>query len=426
MNTEAAIALVALLIGWSLVSGRLERLDVTGPILFVAAGLLLSNGPWAVIDVSIETSAVHSLAEITLALLLFADAARISPRDLRHGAGLPIRLLAIGLPLTFALGFGSAALLFTDLPWELAALLGAVLAPTDAALSASVVSDPALPQSIRRSLNVESGLNDGIATPVVTALIASAAVVIGVGALEDTASSHGAGAVVDLVGGLAIGAVVGYVGGFAVTRSRNHRWIDPGGGRIVALMLAVMAFLAAAAAGVNYFVAAFVAGLAFRTGVGHEDEEDIELPEQLGQVLALAVWFVFGAGLLWPGLELVDWRIALYAVLSLTVVRMAPVAISMVGAGYGRPAIAFIGWFGPRGLASVVFGLLIIEELPADDPRVGTVISTIVLTVLLSVVAHGISARPLTTWMGRQPLPAVDANGVDTPIRHRPRFGRHV
>ena len=103
-----------------------------------------------------------------------------------------------------------------------------------------------------------------------------------------------------------------------------------------------------------------------------------------------------GAALLLDGLEVVDWRIALYAVLSLTVVRMVPVAISMIGAGFTRPATLFIGWFGPRGLASVVFGLLIVEELPVDDPRVQTVLSTIVLTVLLSVVAHGISGRPLT------------------------------
>lgn len=424
MNAGAAIALVALLIGWSLVAGRLERLDVTGPILFVAAGLALANGPWALIDVSVETSAVHTLAEITLALLLFSDAARINPQDLRHSAGLPIRLLAIGLPLTLAFGFGLAAFLFTDLPWELAALLGAVLAPTDAALSASVVSDTALPQSIRRSLNVESGLNDGIATPVVTALIASAAVVIGVGVLEDTASTHGIGAVVDLIGGAAIGAIAGYLGGFALTRARDHQWIDPGGGRIVALMLSVMAFLVAEAAGVNYFVAAFVAGVAFRTGIGHDDDEVTELPELLGQVLALAVWFVFGAGLLWQGLELIDWRIAVYGVLSLTVVRMVPVAISMMGAGYGRPAIAFIGWFGPRGLASVVFGLLIIEELPADDQRVQTVLATIVFTVLLSVVAHGITARPLTAWMRGHS--STDEVTDGTPIRNRSPFGHRT
>ena len=188
-------------------------------------------------------------------------------------------------------------------------------------------------------------------------------------------------------------------------------------------MLAILAFLVAEAVGVNYFVAAFVAGITFRAGIGEDDEEATELPELIGQVLALAVWFMFGAVLLLDGLELVDWRIALYSVLSLTVVRMAPVAFSMIGAGFGRPATAFIGWFGPRGLASVVFGLLIVEELPVDDPRVRTVLSTIVLTVLLSVVAHGISGRPLSTWMGRHE-PASDGTIEDTVIRPRSAFGR--
>ena len=424
MSTGALIAFVGLLIGWSLLSGRLERLDVSGPIIFVVVGFVLCNGRWAVVDVSIETSAVHALAEITLALLLFADAARINPQDLRHSAGLPTRLLAVGLPLTFAVGFGLAALLFIDMPWELAALLGAVLAPTDAALSASVVSDTSLPESIRRSLNVESGLNDGIATPVVTALIAGTATVVGVGVLEDTASTHGIGALVDVCGGVVIGALVGYLGGLAVTQTRARGWVSPGGARIVALMLAVLAFLAAEVVGVNYFVAAFVAGFAFRTGLGHDDHEVTELPELIGQVLALGVWFVFGAGLLLDGLESVDWRIALYALLSLTVVRMVPVAISMLGGGYDRPTTMFIGWFGPRGLASVVFGLLIVEELPVDDPAVRTVLSTIVLTVLLSVLAHGISARPLAARMAR-PKPTADQLTDDQPIRHRSPYGSH-
>ena len=423
MNTGALIAFVVLLLGWSLVSGRLERLDVTGPIVFVAAGLILCNGPWAVIDLSIESGAVHGLAEVTLALLLFADAARVDPDDLRHSAGLPTRLLSIGLPITFALGFGLAAALFSDLPWELAALLGATLAPTDAALSASVVSDESLPQSIRRALNVESGLNDGIATPVVTSLIAASATVIGVGAIHETASTHGVGALIDLVGGVAVGVVAGFAGGRALSSARGAGWVTSGGERIVVLMLAGVAFLAAEEVGVNYFVAAFVAGIAFRAGIGEDDKEVTALPELIGQVLALAVWFAFGAQLVLEGLEIVDWRIALYAVLSLTVVRMVPVAISMLGTGFGRPSRLFIGWFGPRGLASVVFGLLIVEELPADEPGVQTVLSTIVLTVLLSVIAHGVSARPLAAWLQRaEPAPA---RGVDeSPIRHRPRFGR--
>ena len=425
MSVEALIALSALLFVWSVISGKLERLDVTGPIVFVAAGLVLCRGPWAVVEIEIESHSVHALAEITLALLLFADAARVNPKDLRHSAGLPTRLLAIGLPLTFALGAGLAAALLTDLPWELAALLGAVLAPTDAALSAGVVSDESLPQSIRRSLNVESGLNDGIATPAVTAFIAAAATVIGVGDIEDTASNSGTSALGALLGGVAIGVLVGYLGGLAVTRARAAGWIAPGGRRIAVLTLAGLAFFVAEVAHVNYFVAAFVAGFAFRAATGQDDEEATELPELIGRVLALVVWFVFGAGLLVQGLELVDWRIAVYAALSLTVVRMVPVAISMIGAGFSRPATLFIGWFGPRGLASVVFGLLIVEELPPDDPRVQTVLATIVLTVLLSVVAHGVSGRPLSRWLRRQE-PVVDsAGGEDAPIRPSRTFGHH-
>ena len=402
MNPESLIALLVALFVWHVVSGRLEQHDVTGPIFFVAAGLLLCNGPWAVVDIKIESHSVHALAEITLVLLLFPDAAQVNPRDLLRHAGLPSRLLAVGLQLTLLLGASVAAVVLTDLPWEMAVLLGAVLAPTDAALSASVVSDRSLPQSIRRSLNVESGLNDGIATPVVTAFIAASVAVIGMGVIEDTASASGKEAVIDLAGGVLIGGLVGYVGGVVLSRAQAHRWIAPGGRRIAVLTLPILAFLVADEAGVNYFVAAFVAGFAFRSGTGKDDEEATELPELIGRVLSLAVWGVFGAALLLDGLERVDWRIAMYAVLSLTVVRMLPVAISMIGAGFSRAATLFIGWFGPRGLASVVFGLLIVEELPIDDPRVQTVISTVVLTVLLSVIAHGISGRPLTAWMGRQ------------------------
>ena len=406
MTIGFLVAVTGLIFTWSVLSGRLERLDVTGPIVFVAAGLVLCNGPLGVVDIALETEAVHKLAEVTLVLLLFADAARVNPGDLRRRAGVPIRLLAIGLPLTIALGSGLAATLFTDVPWELAALLGAVLAPTDAALSAAVVSDESLPPSIRRSLNVESGLNDGIATPIVTALVAASAAVIGAGALEDTASGHGVAGVVDLVGGVAVGVGVGYLGGLMVRRRRSQGWIAPGGRPIAVLMLAVLSFGISSAAGVNYFVAAFVAGLAFRTATGEDDEEATELPELIGRILALAVWFVFGGALLLDGLELVDWRIAVYAVLSLTLVRLAPVALALIGSGAGTASTAFIGWFGPRGLASVVFGLLIVEELPTADPGIKTVLSAIVLTVVLSVVAHGITGRPFARWLTQQPAPA--------------------
>ena len=306
---------------------------MSGPIIFVVVGVLLCNGSWAVVDVSVETHAVHALAEITLALLLFADASRINPQDLRHSAGLPTRLLAFGLPLTFALGFGLAAF-FTGLPWELAALVGAVLAPTDAALSASVVSDPSLPQTIRRSLNVESGLNDGIATPVVTALIAGAATVIGVGVLEDSASTHGIGALVDLVGGLIIGVLVGYLGGLAVARTRARGWVSPGGARIVALMIAGLAFLVAEVAHVNYFVAAFVGGL--RLPGRDRPRTTPARPPSAAELSRAASWplvrvvRVRGGASWCQGVRDIGGlaRRASTPPISLTVVRMVPVAIA--------------------------------------------------------------------------------------------------
>ncbi len=422
MNIWAVAAVAMLILVWSVVSRRVERLDVTGPIVFVVAGVLLCNGPVAAFELSVGTTAIHELAEVTLVLLLFSDAARVDPRDLRRHAGLPVRLLAIGLPLTFAAGFGLAAAIFTELPWQMAALVGAALAPTDAALSAAVVSDPSLPVGIRRSLNVESGLNDGIATPLVTALIAASASVIGVGEFPDSASGPGWAAVVDLTGGVAIGVAVGFLGGLLITRGKALGWTATGGRRLATLMLAVLAFAVSRGLGVNYFVAAFVAGLACRAALGSDADEAVELPEMLGEVLSLTVWFVFGGVLLLDGLESADWRTVLYALLSLTVVRMVPVAVSLVGSRVGGPAVAFIGWFGPRGLASVVFGLLIIEELPFDDPQVATITSIMVVTVLMSVALHGVTGRPLTAWMAARATAGGAGRAADGD-RIRPRGG---
>ncbi|WP_421119432.1 cation:proton antiporter [Aquihabitans daechungensis] len=423
MSANVLVAFTALVLAWSLVSARVERLDVSGPILFVVAGLVLCNGPTGILTLTASTTGVHEVAEMTLVLLLFADASRVNPRDLRLSADMPVRLLAIGVPLTFALGSGLAAALLTNVPWELAALLGAVLAPTDAALSASVISDESVPEAVRRALNVESGLNDGIAAPAVTAFLAASAVVLGV-ASEHHASRPGTAALIDLAGGLAVGGVVGLVGGCAVRAAGTRGWIAPGGRRVAVFMLPLLAFAVSSELDVNYFVAAFVAGLAFRTAIRVDDAEAVELPELLGRILSLAVWFAFGAVLLVEGLQAADWRIGLYAVASLTVIRMVPVALSLIGSRANRPTILFVSWFGPRGLASVVFGLLIVEELPMADPAVRTVVSATVATVLLSVLAHGISARPLAAWLARHPSHPHADRHPRTPIRTRHTLGQ--
>jgi len=399
------VVVAGLLFAWSVLAGRIERLDVTGPIVFLVAGVALGSGAIPALRVTVETEAVHHLAEVTLGLVLFADAATVDPRDLRRHSGLPARLLAVGLPLTIAAGAGAAALLFTDLPWQLAALAGAALAPTDAALSTGVLSDEAVPFAVRRSLNVESGLNDGIATPVVIALIATATAVVGDGELTASVSPTVGGALGQLVGGIGVGAAVGFRGAVAIVRSRAAGWSGDDAGRVAVLMVAVVALALALALGVNQFVAAFVGGLAFRAAPRDADDEATELPELLGRVLSLTVWFVFGAALVVDALEHLDWRIVLYALVSLTVVRMVPVALSMVGSSADPATTLFVGWFGPRGLASVVFGLLIVEELPLDDPQVQLVSAVIVVTVVASVVLHGATGRPLARRMGDRSTP---------------------
>jgi NhaP-type Na+/H+ or K+/H+ antiporter len=266
------------------------------------------------------------------------------------------------------------------------------LAPTDAALSAPVISVERLPARVRRVLNVESGLNDGIATPVVTLCIASAATVLGVAVHDFHSGWHLVG---ELAMGILIGVAVGGVGGFVVRLAARRGWLEHGSRRFATLSLALIAFLVASEAGANPFVAAFVGGLAFGAAAKAEREVSVEFTELVGGVLSLALWFVFGAGFVLPAFQSLDVRTAVYAIASLTFVRMVPVAIALLGAGQRRATVMFIGWFGPRGLASVVFALLAVEELGGGDTRVVTVTNTIAITVACSIVAHGMSATPL-------------------------------
>jgi NhaP-type Na+/H+ or K+/H+ antiporter len=392
MNTNTVIVLAVVLFGWSIVSDRLAARNLTGPIVFVVAGLLLANSSWGIVTVDVESSTVHLLAELTLGLLLFADASKVPVAAARHDVRLTSRLLGIGLPLSIVVGALLAIVLFRDLPIALAGLVAAGLAPTDAALSASVIADERLPIGVRRVLNVESGLNDGIATPVVTFCIASAATVLGIAANHDEA---GFGALKQLAVGIVVGAGIALVGGRLLTIAHRRGWMQHGSRRLATLALALLAFQVAAEVGGNPFVSAFVGGLIFGTLVGSDNAESVELAELGGSLLSLVLWFIFGAGFVLPAFQDLDARVVIYAVGSLTVVRMVPVAIALVGAGQERATVAFIGWFGPRGLASVVFALLAVEDLGDSDPRVLAALHAIVITIVFSIVAHGLTARPL-------------------------------
>jgi NhaP-type Na+/H+ or K+/H+ antiporter len=376
---------------WGLVADRLTRLNVSAPIAFVLMGVLATHGPWSVIHVGIESGTLRTMAELALALVLFSDASRVNLSELRHDAAVPARLLGIGLPLTIALGAGLAALVLPGYGLWVAALIGAIVAPTDAALGAAFVIDERIPSGVRRIINVESGLNDGIATPFVNFFLAGAL------AAEAVRGQSAHEAIIDLAGGLGLGVAVGVAGAVATMLARRTKWTDPAMTRLAVLALALLSFALANVAGVNAFVAAFVAGMAFGTIQRGDDDPEI-LTEEIGSLFSWLVWFAFGAIMLVPGFEAANWRTVVFALLALTVVRMVPVAICLIGGGLSRATVGVIGWFGPRGLATIVFGLLAVDSL--QDRESSLVLGVMTVTVAMSVIAHGISAGPLARRFG--------------------------
>ena len=398
MSVSDLAIVAALVFAWGAVSSRLQRFDVTAPIIFVIAGLVLTHGPLGFLGFAPSHETVKGLAEATLVLVLFSDASRVGLRDLRAELSLCLRLLGIGLPLTIGLGTLLALALFAHINVWLALLIGAALAPTDAALGAGVMLNRAVPARIRRLLNLESGLNDGIATPFVLVAVAGA----GTAAHE---SGIGPGkALAELAMGLAVGAVVGGVGGGLVRLAKRRDWVAEGFAGAAVLGLAVCAYASAVALHGNGFIAAFTGGLAFASTAGRRGEPLVPFVEETGALVSLLVWLAFGAIAVAPLFEHLTWRLVVYAVLSLTVVRMAPVALALIGAKLGWPTVAFVGWFGPRGLASVVFALLALEDL--GEKVASPAVAVITATVLLSVIAHGVSAEPLARRYGAVSAPA--------------------
>ncbi|MHA7240794.1 cation:proton antiporter domain-containing protein [Arthrobacter sp. TMS1-12-1] len=403
MNETTVVLLTAALFAWALVSARLQRADLTPPIVFLVLGGALAG--LGLVDGSVVPETFAPLVEVTLVWVLFSDAAHLRVQQLRGDVARFGRLLGIGLPLMMVLGWALGAWLFPQLgPW-LALVVAAALAPTDAALGMSVVTNPAVPSRIRRLLTVESGLNDGIATPVVLLAIAGAAAAAGMEHAE------GAGrAVVTLLIGVVVGAGIGGAGGWLLGRARRLGSAAEEFAGIGVLALALLAYAAAVEVGGNGFVAAFCGGLAFGVFAGPRAEGELVFLEQTGSLVSMLVWAVFGAVTVSVVLERITVLTVVYAVLSLTVVRMIPVALSLIGSGVDRSTVLFVGWFGPRGLASIVFALLAREAL---GPRADDAVAVIAVTILLSVLAHGFSAGPLARLYGR--VSARSASGTSVP-----------
>ena len=394
MEWSLAIVAVAVLAVAS-ISGRIAGTPVTPAILFVAIGVLVGPRVLDEVDLSSSGSTVRTLAEATLALVLFSDASRINLEGLRRDANVPVRLLGIGLPLTIVLGALAAASIFGQISVEEAVILGVVLAPTDAALGQAVVTNPRVPARIRQGLNVESGLNDGICVPLLFIAVAAADVHSGLtgGRSASTLLVEEIG--YGILGGVAAGLLVAAIIRFAAPRNLiAGAWLQ-----VIPVAGAALAYGLASGLDGSGFIAAFVGGGVFGGVLGRDPAEVNRVVDEAGSLLNGVTFLIFGAVLLGPALGHLDWKLALYAVLSLTVVRMLPVAIAMLGIRARPPTVAFLGWFGPRGLASVVFAVIVLEgsQLPHEQ----TILLAIYLTVGLSILLHGLTAAPLADRYGR-------------------------
>ena len=387
MNQWALPTIALALLAYAAVSRRLRSTPVSQAMAFVALGLLVGDRLLDAVEVDVAGQFVRRLAEATLTLVLFTDAVRVNLGRLRRESTLPARLLGIGLPLTIVAGTVAALALFPGLDLWTAAALATMLAPTDAALGLPVVTNPRLPSRIRQGLNVESGLNDGVCVPLLIVFLTIAQAEEGVGHVEPLQ------VILEEIGfGVAAGVAAGALGGWVLRLFARRGWMEGTWRQITAVATALLAYTAAAALGGSGFLAAFITGILFRIVAADLAREATFLAEQSGELLNAVTFLLFGALLLGPALGGLDWRVGLYAVASLTVVRMLPVALALVGAGLHRFTVGFLGWFGPRGLASIVFVLILLEE--TELPERPLMLTVVTWTVALSVYAHGLTAWP--------------------------------
>jgi len=403
------------LLAFSALSGRFERSVVTPAIFFTSAGLLA--GPvLGLIDLHIGGEPVKLLAEATLTLVLFADASRISFAALRKEFAVPARLLGIGLPLTIAAGTLVGVGVLPGVSLVEALVLSIMLACTDAALGQAVVTDERIPSRIRQGLNVESGLNDGICVPLF--FIALAVAEWDEGALTAHAAVH---IVLEEIGyGLVAGVAAGVLGALALRLARRLP-VEPHWLQILTVATALLAAGIATGLGGSIFIAAFTAGFLFGVLRRSSGGELSYLVDEGGELLNAVTFVVFGAAILGPALDDLGWEVFVYAVLSLTVVRMLPVALSLLGSGARRPTLAFVGWFGPRGLATIVFAVILIDE--SSLPHERTLLVAVVTTIGISVFAHGLTAQPLTNryvgWYASHPREQLPSMESVPAARHR-------
>jgi NhaP-type Na+/H+ or K+/H+ antiporter len=391
---ETLAILAAFVFFYSTVGGGLERTPINGALVFTAFGLVFGPLGLDLLELDTDAEGLRTLAELTLAMVLFTDASNADLGVLKKNIHIPLRLLLVGLPLTIVFGFGVGVVLFGGLTLFEIAILATMLAPTDAALGKAVVSDERVPANIRQGLNVESGLNDGICVPILFVFLGLAVAASGQGGGEVSPLML----VVEEIGvGAAVGIGLTVLSAWALRRRVGHGWITESWQQLPVPALAVACFALAQALGGSGFIAAFVGGLLFGAIAKEYKPKYLLAAEGAGDTLSLITWVVFGATVVGQSIDAFSWQVVLYAILSLTVVRMLPVFLVLGGMNLRGDEKLFAGWFGPRGLASIVFAVIVLNEhLPGGH----TIAMTAVCAILLSVILHGVSANPLVAALG--------------------------
>jgi sodium/hydrogen antiporter len=408
-DTDLAILAAAGLL-YAVFSGWLSRTVLTTAIVFLTAGILLGGAGLGWFVIRADGAALRLIAEATLALVLFADASRIDLKVLRRELAVPARLLGIGLPLTIVVGTAVALLVLPGLSFVEAALLAIAVAPTDAALGQAVVSDDRVPSRIRQGLNVESGLNDGLCVPLVLIALAFASA-------EGSGEAAPVMLVVEEVAfGVLGGLVAGGLGAVGLRYARARGWVAAAWAPIAPLATIGLAYGLASMFHGSGLIAAFTAGMTFGAIASAREQESAEMVETLGGASSAVTFLVFGAAIVPAMLDRITWPSLVFVALALTVARMLPVAIALLGIRPRTPTVAFVGWFGPRGLASIVFAVLILQGGPI--PSLDLILATITLTIVLSVYLHGVTALPLTNryvaWLRANPRPEATPSAVDS------------
>ncbi len=388
MHQTTPLVLAVLVLGYALVSEQVNRSYVAPALIFLLLGMALGPFGLHLLDAGPGTEGYTVLAQLALTVILFNQAANLNFGRIRLHGTVALRLLIIGIPLTVTLGALTAAVLLPVLPWWEAVCLAAVVAPTEVALIEALLGDRRIPERVRHALSVESGFYDGFALAILLTALALAS------QQADRSDVNWAWFMFSTEFlSLLAGGAVGLLGGLVVAWSRRRDWMSDIWAQLAALALAFICFAVGERIEASGFVAAFTGGLAFSFISRRRSDHDLptQVSDAAGQLLELLVFAMFGAFAVIDGWQRADWRVALFAVLALFGVRIIAVFVSLIRTDLPNSDRLFIGWFGPRGIGTVVLGLLVVNRGDIlNTELIGTVV---VVTVTLSLLLHSLTAR---------------------------------